>query len=1487
TGTNFDTKVPGNNKVSFNGTSAIITQVTATTIVTTVPLGATTGPITVSTLGGSAISAVPFTVIASQDFSIQAAPSLASVIQGKSVSYLMSLTSIGQGNLTNLVGLSTIGLPTGVTAAFNPVNISISQNASFILTASATTTAGNYTVTINGSASIGGQTVTRSATTQLSVIASGGTTLSGRILASKDDAPIQGAILTLGSQTATTDASGNFLLSSVPTGSQVLVVSGPTAIYPTLIPVPVMITAGTANDMPYPIYLQEVSTQYTSFTPGVATTINPPNIADMSIYIPQGTYIIGADGQPNTKMSAVPVPVDRLPLPPVPATSNLRTIYMFNFAKPGGGIPTVPIPIVYPNDLGGEPGEKLDLWYYDESMTPNANSNQWKIYGTGTVSQDAKTIAPDPGVGQPKFCCGAGGAARRNPPTNPGPRDSDTKKGEPVDVSTGLYVIDKTDQVLPGILPIAVSRSYRTILNNELSFSGSFGLGWSFNYDQTLRPSSSLAMLYIMPDGGRYTLSQQVDGTYANTAYPFLRGVVVTRKADGTTQMRQRDGSLQIFNSAGFLIEQRDRNNNSIFIARDSYNRVTQISDPSGRALTIGYNSTNGLIASVTDPIGRVVLYGYDTSNRLSTVTDPAGGVTTYTYNTNNRIATITDPKGITFITNSYDANGRVAKQVLADGGINTLTYTLAGGLVTQTAMTDSMGNTTTYRFNSRGYMPSIVNAQGQVIRFDRDFSTNLLNASYDSLNRKTSFTYDLNGNTTSIIDSEGNPTLFEYEQVYNKVTKITDAQNHVTSFSYDLNGNLVSTTDPLGNKTSIAYNLQGQPVSVTDVLNNTTQFVYDTYGNLVTTIDPLGNQTSRYYDLVSRLINLTDATGKTVQYGYDPLNRVTQITDAVNGITAFSYDPNGNVLSITDAKGNTTSNTYDVQDRLATRKDPLLRTESFVYDLNGNLIKATDRKGQITTFSYDSLEQRTSTSFADGSSINLIYDGAGRILSINDTVSGPIQYAYDNLDRMISETTPVGQITYAYDILGRRVSMAANGQTPVNYTYNANSRLTAVAQGAQTVSLNYDVLGRRTSLVYPNGTQATYAYDAASRITGISHQAGATNIENLTYSYDSAGNQISLTRGNSAATNLPTAVQAAYDVANEQVRFNSSTPNLTYDANGNLISDGTKTYTWNARNQLIVISGNVSASFSYDALGRRISKTINGTRTDYQYDGDDIVAEIGGGAVGATYVRSLSIDEPFARITSAGVEYYHTDALGSVFALTNASGITTATYTYDPFGNTTQTGISSNPFQYSGREQDGTGLYFYRARYYSPALQRFISEDPIGFAGGDLNLYESFLNNPINFKDYTGNGPVGQVVGAVIGGFVGYDVGIAVGAGVGATIGTFALPGGGTLGGAVAGGVVGAAVGTVTGTVVGAAIGDKIDDAIRDYIGSITYFGKQKGERNWDSGKGDDPYYDKDKYSNEDLKKIERDKKNYSREERKRAQRARKQREKKEKCKK
>jgi len=196
------------------------------------------------------------------------------------------------------------------------------------------------------------------------------------------------------------------------------------------------------------------------------------------------------------------------------------------------------------------------------------------------------------------------------------------------------------------------------------------------------------------------------------------------------------------------------------------------------------------------------------------------------------------------------------------------------------------------------------------------------------------------------------------------------------------------------------------------------------------------------------------------------------------------------------------------------------------------------------------------------------------------------------------------------------------------------------------------------------------------------------------------------------------------------------------------MLADGSNSYAWNARNQLAGLSGANLGIFMYDGLGRRAAKSIDGVTTQLLHDGLNPVQELSSaGTPTANLLTGLSIDEFFMRTDSAGARSYLTDILGSAVALSDSGGAIGTTYSYEPFGKVTPGGAPrTNPFQFTGRENDGTGLYYYRARYYSPGLQRFIAQDPIGFLGGDANLYGYVRNNPIIRRDETGEGPLAGV---------------------------------------------------------------------------------------------------------------------------------------------
>jgi RHS repeat-associated protein len=205
-----------------------------------------------------------------------------------------------------------------------------------------------------------------------------------------------------------------------------------------------------------------------------------------------------------------------------------------------------------------------------------------------------------------------------------------------------------------------------------------------------------------------------------------------------------------------------------------------------------------------------------------------------------------------------------------------------------------------------------------------------------------------------------------------------------------------------------------------------------------------------------------------------------------------------------------------------------------------------------------------------------------------------------------------------------------------------------------------------------------------------------------------------------------------------------------TYDPNGNLASktEGTDTwaYEWNAENELtrITRNGGEVARSAYDPLGRRVEKVAGGVTTSYTYDGDEIIRDIHG-ATTVKYVHGLGIDVPLAADDGTSFSYFHADGLASITHVTDAAGTIALTHTYDTWGNL-QTGTDQPAYAFTGREWDPeTGLYYYRARYYDPRVGRFISEDPIGFEGGD-DFYAYVGNNPVTWVD-----PFGLMAGAMV----------------------------------------------------------------------------------------------------------------------------------------
>jgi RHS repeat-associated protein len=774
-------------------------------------------------------------------------------------------------------------------------------------------------------------------------------------------------------------------------------------------------------------------------------------------------------------------------------------------------------------------------------------------------------------------------------------------------------------------------------------------------------------------------------------------------------------------------------------------------------------------LASVTEPDGQTIAYAFDRGipvngggwREAHVITEPGGTITRY-YDRNGRTDIIDAPRGKTLITyNSLylpdsvtDTKGRIAR----------LEYDETGNL---TKYTDTLGNVTGLAYDDDGNLISLTDALGQITRYSYDDRHNLI-ATTSPLGHTTELTvndeglvtqvvlpegqryalgYDSAGNLTSLTDPLGQTLRIDFDAPRLNPRQASDPRGNTTGFDFDANRRLTAVHRADGASALIEHDCCAM-TAIADGAGEITEYQRDAVSRLTAILDPLGQRTAFTYNADGDLTGVTDPLGRTTQLSYDPDHLPNRLTDALSGQVRLARDAMGNLTRLTDEVGNATDFAYDAGDRLVSITDPLGQvTADYAYDALGQLTQITNGRGGRVGLTYDADGRVTGKAY-DGTTVaSYAWNDSDGLIQVTDA-TGTKRFTYDATGQASSIIYPDGRRAgFEYDTAGNISTLTYPDGLGVQYDYDALNRVTEVRFAGQSIRLEYDATGRLTGETRSNGVHSLYEHDPVGRVTRIAHQRGATAIVDLQYVRNEAGLIVSEHGVRPLHTPITAgAVTSDYDAAN--TILNANDDHFTHDADGNLIE----------------ISGSRRFTAEYDPENRPSSVTRSGSLTHYDYDG------IGNRVQG----RSATVTRKFYHDTSGrlladidvtnnivthylyagarliasggpgrGYVFHHFNQIGSTLALTNSTGNVVGAFAYDPFGRVVaRSGNVSTAMTFVGAYgviESGGDLFFMRHRYYDATTGRFIQRDPIGFAGGQTNLYSYAANNPVSFVDPDG----------------------------------------------------------------------------------------------------------------------------------------------------
>lgn len=808
-----------------------------------------------------------------------------------------------------------------------------------------------------------------------------------------------------------------------------------------------------------------------------------------------------------------------------------------------------------------------------------------------------------------------------------------------------------------------------------------------------------------------------------------------------------------------------------------------KITDPIDRSYELTWNAVSGRLDKLKDPTAKVGTYKYDLTGRLETVTDPTGysetitslattdgavgtkvtsgggRVTEYAYkavSTGGLLRTTKAPDSTTSERTEIPTS-RTAK---SPDGTKFLTYVVPDQnfgpqtmLPSESTVTLPSGNSLTTSYQRTKKVADISNVLTIEEWLEESDTNGRLSSSLYSRGDGTVTTTSPMGRTsTTTLDDLGRPTRLEapglpvVEMTYDidgrvaTIKKTADGQTRTEVRGYGDDGWLASRKNPLGETVQYSWDLVGRPETLTRPDNKTISWGFNDADNVKSLTTP-ANKTHLFdYDANTQL--LTASTAPTVS--------TNLVNGLVTGQKTYAYGSDHELTSISHSDGRGIAFAY-ANGRLKTQK---LQGATLTYANSKGQLSSVNRSDSAVEveLSYDGALPTSSTwSGSISGSVKATYDNNFWLSSLTVNNASTVNYSHDDDGLVIGASCSSGTMSITRDadtgmVMGTSLAGIA---TQATYTgFGELEVLTATASGTGVFGqiLERDDLGRVTDIEEQVGATAHvlgFTYDKLGRLATATRDGVTT-----TYGYDANGNRTSVQSGKDAA------VTATFDAQDRILSYGTQTYKHSRAGNLETRTDGTKTLglTYDELGNLTQAVQTEGATtvlktidYVIDGLGRRVGRKVNGVfdKKWLYRDGLRPIAEIDAAGVFTHFVYADSQSGAPDFLIRSGVLYRIVkDHLGSVRMVVNATtGAIAQSLEYDAFGRVlSETGTGFQPFGFAGGLYDAdTKLVRFGARDYDPGMGRWTNKDPIGFAGGDTNVYAYVGSDPVNRVDPSG----------------------------------------------------------------------------------------------------------------------------------------------------